>query len=57
MTITVGQWRDSDGKKWVRCYRDDQADLTLGNPLTFDDELSREYGEDRYGFGESVHEP
>jgi hypothetical protein len=54
VTITVGQWR-SERKKWVRCYRDDQADLTLGNPLTFNDELSREYGEDRYGFGESVH--
>jgi hypothetical protein len=55
VTITVGQWRSGRNNKWVRCYRNNQADLTLGNPLTFNDELSRAYGEDRYGFGESVH--
>jgi hypothetical protein len=55
-TFTSGQWRkSSDGKRWVRCYRSDVADPTIGNPLTFNNVLSREYGKDRFGFGESVH--
>jgi hypothetical protein len=53
-TFTSGQWRKVS-KRWVRCYRDDEADLTVGNPLVFDNSLSREYGKDRFGFGESIH--
>jgi len=57
VTITVGQWRSGgeNWQHWVRCRRNDQPDLTLGNSLTFNDPISREYGRDRYGYGESVH--
>jgi hypothetical protein len=55
-TFTSGQWRKaSHANRWVRCYRGDEADPTIGNPLTFNNGLSREYGKDRFGFGESVH--
>jgi hypothetical protein len=56
VTITVGQWRrDKDNHRWVRCLRGNEADLTLGNSLTFNDPLALEYGKDRFGFGESIH--
>jgi hypothetical protein len=56
VTITAGQWRRADSSKyWTRCHRGNQPDPSLGNSLTFNDPLSREYGQDRYGFGESVH--
>jgi hypothetical protein len=56
VTITSGQWKLSTNKKTlVRCYRGDTPDPLIGNSLTFNDPLSREYGQDRYGFGESVH--
>jgi hypothetical protein len=56
ITITVGQWRlAEDGVAWVRCHRNDKPDLALGNSLTFNNQTSREYGQDRFGFGESVH--
>jgi PAS domain-containing protein len=55
-TFTSGQWRrSSNRKRWVRCYRGDEADPTIGNPLTFNNILSAEYGKDRFGFGESIH--
>ena len=56
ITITAGQWRRAKKPdRYVRCYRDDKADPTLGNSLTFNDPLSADYGADRFGFGESVH--
>jgi hypothetical protein len=56
ITITSGQWRKaSHAKQYVRCYRNDEADPTIGNALTFNNLLSREYGNDRFGFGESIH--
>lgn len=33
----------------------EQGDPFYGNPLTFGDRLSREYGQDRFGWGESLH--
>lgn len=54
--ITVGQWRLArNGKHYVRCRREDRPDPSIGNSLTFNDGLSKEYGKDRFGFGESVH--
>lgn len=56
VTITSGQWKLSSRYTYfARCYRSDQADPLIGNSLTFNDPLSQEYGQDRYGFGESIH--
>jgi hypothetical protein len=55
ITITAGKWKRPDSKGYVRCYRDDHPDSTLGNSLTFNDPLSKAYGQDRFGWGESVH--
>jgi hypothetical protein len=56
ITITAGQWRRAQNPdRYVRSYKGEANDPALGNPLTYHDKLSREYGKDRYGFGESVH--
>jgi hypothetical protein len=56
VTITSGHWRHAQNPdRFVRAYAGERNDPALGNPLTFNDKLSREYGQDRYGFGESVH--
>ncbi|HET9396714.1 MAG TPA: hypothetical protein VFO36_11700, partial [Nitrospiraceae bacterium] len=60
ITITSGCWQSTqhktDGKRYyVRCLREDQADWTLGNSLTFNSKLSKAYGQDRFGWGESFH--
>ena len=56
VTITSGRWRLGSGEThYVRCNRGDTPDPMIGNSLTFNDPLSREYGQDRFGFGESVH--
>ncbi|HMJ72271.1 MAG TPA: hypothetical protein VK471_02775 [Solirubrobacterales bacterium] len=55
ITITSGKWKRPDKKGYVRCYREDQADWTLGNSLTFNDKLSKVYGNDRFGWNESLH--
>jgi len=54
--VTAGQWRDAQNpKRYVRSYKGEDSDPSVGNPLTFNDPLSRVYGKDRFGFGESVH--
>ncbi|HSS32055.1 MAG TPA: hypothetical protein VLL27_02095 [Solirubrobacterales bacterium] len=56
ITVTAGQWRRAQNPdRLVRSYSGERSDPALGNPLTFNDKLSRAYGDDRYGFGESVH--
>jgi hypothetical protein len=56
VTITSGRWRVASGAKhYVPANQGETADPLVGNPLTFNDPISREYGQDRYGFGESVH--
>jgi hypothetical protein len=62
VTITSGCWKrplpkSSDGNKryYVRCYREDKADPSIGNSLTYNDALSKVYGQDRFGWGESIH--
>ena len=54
VTITSGKWR-LDKKRLVRCRYRETPDPLIGNSLTFNDPLSREYGQDRYGFNESIH--
>lgn len=54
--ITAGKWSKARRpNRYVPAYRGDQADPSVGNSLTFNDPLSRIYGEDRFGFNESVH--
>ncbi len=56
ITITSGKWRRVENPaRFVRAYRNDEADPAIGNPLTYNDKLSEAYGQDRFGFGESVH--
>jgi hypothetical protein len=54
--ITAGDWRYAQApRRYAPAFHLDTADPSLGNPLTFNDRLSQEYGRDRFGFGESVH--
>jgi hypothetical protein len=56
ITITSGQWRVAKNyKSYVRCHRGDTPDYALGNSLTFNDPISKVYGEDRFGWNESLH--
>jgi PAS domain-containing protein len=56
ITITSGQWRiAAKYNSYVRCSRGDAPDYALGNSLTFNDPISRAYGEDRFGWNESLH--
>jgi hypothetical protein len=48
ITITAGQWsRAQNPDRFVRAYKGETNDPALGNPLTYKDKLSREYGKDR----------
>jgi hypothetical protein len=54
--ILAGKWQlNKKTGENVRCYQGDTPDPTIGNPLTFNDKLSAAYGQDRFGWGESVH--
>jgi len=54
--ITSGKWRSARRPdRYVLAYRGDEADLTVGNSLTFNDPLAAIYGADRFGWGESLH--
>ncbi len=54
--ITSGEWREGRRpKRYVRCYGDDVPDYAIGNSLTFNDPLSKIYGQDRFGWNESIH--
>jgi hypothetical protein len=48
--ITSGLWRLSNNTKFVKClsHERDEADFAFGNPLTFNDTLSAEYGHHRF---------
>jgi hypothetical protein len=48
--ITSGLWRLSKNEKFVRCRPSERgaADFDFGNPLTFNDPLSKEYGLARF---------
>jgi hypothetical protein len=48
--ITSGLWRLSDNKKFFKCLsgQRDDAEWDFGNPLTFHDPLSKEYGVSRF---------
>ena len=48
--ITSGLWRLSGNEKFVRCTSEwkHEADLAFGNPLSFNDSLSAEYGRRRF---------
>lgn len=55
VTITAGKWHSAQNpKRWVHS-NEGESDLSVGNPLTFNDQLAKAYGADRFGFGESVH--
>jgi hypothetical protein len=54
--ITSGRWSKARRPdRYVPAYRGDEADLTIGNSLTFNDPLAAIYGAGRFGWGESVH--
>lgn len=59
--ITAGKWRKAQNRgqngtnEWVRTLPGDDGESYFGNPLTFNDPLAREYGQDRFGWGESFH--
>jgi len=56
VTITSGRWRKTwKPLRFVPTYRGDEVEPAMGNPLTYRDKLSKEHGQDRFGFGESVH--
>ncbi len=49
--ITSGLWRLSGNEKFVKCLpeeRSSAAEFDFGNPLTFNDDLAREYGRQRF---------
>jgi hypothetical protein len=59
--ITAGRWRRAQNRgeagvnEWVRTLPGDEGKFYFGNPLTFNDPLAKEYGQDRFGWGESFH--
>lgn len=56
VTVTCGCWRPAQNpRRLVRASRREDADPFWGNPLTFHDPLARAYGEDRFGWNESLH--
>ena len=56
VTITSGRWRRAKNpSRFVLAHANHVSAPALGNGLTYHDELSRTYGQDRFGFNESVH--
>jgi hypothetical protein len=58
VSLTAGQWRLFENKKAVAKAlptEKDKIDWRIGNPLTFDDPVSKRYGKARYGHGEGFH--
>jgi hypothetical protein len=59
ISLTAGQWRRANNKKSVsRMLPDDpesSRDWRVGNPLTYYDRLSAEYGSARFGHQEGFH--
>lgn len=58
ITLTAGDWRKAaGGKRYVKARPDEKhvVNWRVGNPLTFDDPLSAEFGSGRYGRNEGFH--
>lgn len=59
ITITSGDWRLAQNPlRWVRINPknpNERPDLLMGNPLTFNDPISQEYGRRRFGHNEGFH--
>jgi hypothetical protein len=59
ITITSGLWRLTENpKRFVRCLPGEtakQADWLFGNPLTFNADLGKQFGKNRFGHGEGFH--
>jgi hypothetical protein len=58
ITITSGRWRAAQNpRRFVRCQpgEEHEADWLFGNPLTFNDKLSAQFGRNRFGHGEGFH--
>ncbi len=58
VSLTAGQWRLFANKKAVAKVlpgEKHEIDWRIGNPLTFDDPVSKRYGKARYGHGEGFH--
>lgn len=58
VTITSGKWRLTEGpKRFVRLLpgEEHKADWQFGNPLTFNADLGKQFGKNRFGHGEGFH--
>jgi hypothetical protein len=58
ISLTAGHWRmynSSKGVAKVQPGEEHETDWRVGNPLTFDDLVSKRYGKARYGHGEGFH--
>lgn len=59
ITITSGDWRRArNPRRWVRIdprNQNEKPDYSMGNPLTYHDPVSREYGRRRFGHNEGFH--
>jgi hypothetical protein len=61
ISLTAGQWRTfgniKSGMSVAKALPDEQdrIDWRIGNPLTFNDPLSKQYGSARFGQNEGVH--
>lgn len=58
VSLTAGQWRLFETNKAVAKALPSEKhkiDWRIGNPLTFDDPVSKRYGKARYGHGEGFH--
>jgi hypothetical protein len=53
--ITAGRWRRAQNPDRFVLAVGGSADPSIGNPLTFHDQLANEYGRDRFGWNESIH--
>jgi hypothetical protein len=59
ITITSGEWYSANNRpKWRRVNPRDprqEPELLMGNPLTFNDAVSEQYGNRRFGHNEGLH--
>jgi hypothetical protein len=55
ITVTSGDWKDVPGKWKHRSKNPGEADLTLGNPLTFTNPISKVYAKRRFAVQEGAH--
>jgi len=58
VSLVAGQWRKAQKTNLVVKVlpgEEHRADWKIGNPLTFNDPLSKKYGSERFGHGEGFH--